>query len=190
MRSFFVIASILFLAACTPRVEPPPVPDFAFDDKPPLGVAVASVDIVNAYKPPLKAPYVEHEFRAVPTQVARSWARARLEEGGPKGSFRFRIDDASVVEKELPTKKGLKDFIYKEQARELIATLDVKLEYSVPWKQEIRTGTISVKAESSTTLLEGMTIAEIDTAYFKMLETLGVRLDEQLQGRLAEVFAP
>ncbi len=189
-RFHLLMPLLLFALACSPRVEPPPVPDFAFDDRPPIGVAVASVDIINEYKPPLKAPNVEHEFRAVPTQVARSWARARLEKGGPQGSFVFRIEDASVIEKELPTQTGLKDFIYKEQSRELIATLDVDLEYDVPWNQEVRTGKISVSAESTTTLLEGMTLAEIDTAYFKMLEALGEQLDTQMQARLREVFAP
>ncbi len=190
MRLQLVFAFLVLTAACTPRVEPPPVPDFAFNDRPPIGVAVESVDIVNAYKPPLRAPNVEHEFRAVPAQVARSWARARLEKGGSAGSFKFLIENASVVEKELPTKTGLQDFIFKEQSRELIATLDVKLEYDVPWQQSVRTGTINVKAESTTTLLEGMTLAEVDTAYFKMLESLGERLDEQLQARLREVFRP
>lgn len=190
MRSNLIVAFSFLAIACSPRVEPPPVPDFAFNDRPPIGLPVADVDIENEYKSPLRAPNVEHEFRAVPTQVARSWARARLEDGGPKGSYAFRILNASVVEKELPTKSGLRDLIYKEQSRELIATLDVKLQYEVPWKGSISTGTISVRAESTTTLLEGMTLAEIDTAYFKMLETLGDRLDEQLQGRLQEVFAP
>ena len=190
MRYSLLAAVLILIAACSPRVEPPPVPTFSFDDRPPIGVPVASVNIVNNYKPPLRAPHVEHEFRAVPTQVARSWARARLEEGGPRGAFTFRIENAGVIEKELPTKGGLRDLIYKEQSRELVATLDVMLDYEVPWKQEVRKGTISVRTESTTVLLEGMTLAEVDTAYFKMLEVLGQRLDEQLQNRLAEIFAP
>ena len=190
MRIYLTFAFVFLIAACSPRVEPPPVPDFTFDNRPPLGVPVETVDIINTYKPPLREPNVEHEFRAVPAQVARSWARARLEKGGPSGSFKLRIEDASVIEKELPTKTGLRDFIFKEQSRELVSTLDVKLEYEVPWRQQVRTGTISVTAESTTTLLEGMTLAEIDTAYFKMLEALGERLDEQMQARLGEIFQP
>ena len=61
-KPFFVLAGAALVAACTSDPPAPSYPPIRFNDGTVLRLNVAEIDIVQAYKAPLKAPNAEHLF--------------------------------------------------------------------------------------------------------------------------------
>lgn len=173
--------AVLFLVACGGGPPSTPImPDITFKHKAPLMAAASSVTVTDVYQSTLRKPYVEHEYRLRPNAIAKSWASNRLNLSGAGGKIELRVLDASVVEKELPTKSGIMDFFYIEESTELTASLKVDLLFT----DARGTATVSTQAKAKTTLLENMTLNEIELAYFNMLETLAKEFDQRLEDEL------
>jgi len=173
--------AVLLLAACSGGPPSTPImPDITFKHKAPLSAAAASVTVTDVYQSTLRTPYVEHEYRLRPNAIAKSWASNRLNATGSGGKIELRVLDASVIESELPTKSGIMDLFYIEESTELTASLKVDLLYT----DARGTATVSTQAKAKTTLLENMTLNEIELAYFNMLETLAKEFDQRLEDEL------
>ena len=62
-----------------PAPAPPHFPEITFRTEAPFRIAAKTVEIVEAYVPPLRAPNVEHESPVPPSILLRRWAEQRLE---------------------------------------------------------------------------------------------------------------
>ncbi len=75
------------VAGCTSAPTVPTYPEIRFSGKPPMLLDVARVDIVEAYRPPLRAPNVDHLFGAY-IDYLTAGCRARIGAGDAVASRR------------------------------------------------------------------------------------------------------
>lgn len=158
----------LALAACETPVTVQKFPDLTYAHLPPLKLNVATIEVVAKYRPPMKAPNVDHMAPWPPIKALRQWAADRLRAVGRTGTARFVIDDASVVETELEKKTGLKATFTKQQAQRY----DFRVEASIDVADGPRRGRAVAQATRFTTVREDASLNERDRILFKEVETL------------------
>ena len=106
-RTFLLLPTIALLAACD---TPPMRQSFAtltFQDRPPIRLDVAQIEIDEAYKAPGVAPHIDHLFPQRPVDVAAAWGRDVLQAVGERGMATYTIVDASATETALPRSTGM-----------------------------------------------------------------------------------
>lgn len=178
LTSTMALALAATIAACAATTEPPKYPEIRFQDKPPIALTVETVELIDEYAPPLKLPNVEHEFPISPAEVASSWARDRLSAAGGSATARVSILEASVIERELETTKGVAGLVKDEQAQQYDATLNVRIEVMADDGARAFT---SVKIERSRTVPESVTLNEREQIYYEMSKALGQDLDREME---------
>lgn len=178
------------LAGCS---SPPPrarFPDLTYGHLGRFTLDVARADIISEYKPTYAKPNIEHTFPVVPEQAMRRWAEDRLAVTGRQGRIaRFVIQDAKVVETELPRSEGVRGAFTTDQTHRydgtLAATLDVREE-----RGNLRAGTASAWASRSRTVAEGITINDRERVWFEIVESLmndlNAELDRQIRANLGQ----
>jgi len=172
------------LAAGPGQAKPPP--EISFRDLPPITLAVDRVEYVNAYKAPLKAPNVDHEFPIRPESVARRWAEDRLRAAGGTGVARLTVTDGAVTEVALKTKSGLFGLFKAEQAFRYDAVLAVRISVTVDGTER---AFATAKVEHSRTVPEDATLEERDAVWLEMAQSLGESLNRKLEAGIREFLA-
>lgn len=98
LRKTIMVFAVLLLAACgggnQGGVDYPPL---AFTRYQPIYMAVSSIQIVEEYKSPNHAPYVEHLIPYSPTEAVHIWVRDRLRAGGGSKTMQIIIREGSVM---------------------------------------------------------------------------------------------
>ncbi len=162
------------------------VPEIAFPGGPVVRLeAERPASLEDDYRPPLRAPHVEHLYRIAPAQIARTWLRERVALSGSGGTVRMTIHDASVVEEKLANGGGVLGFFRNDPDRRLTARLDVTLTY-VGWAGSA--GSSRAVAEVSRTLMENADEAEVEAAYFQMMKRLSEAFDAEMRKRIDETY--
>jgi len=189
MTSFFRMLSLVLVAllpAACASVPTPEVPDLAYTDQTPIALSAdRRIEIVEEYRPPLSKPHVEHEFRVVPAQIARAWARDRLALSGSGGDVKLTIIDAGVVEEKLEG-GGIGGFLFGAPDRKLTATLRARLDYVGVRGAASATATATVSRE----IPEGASLNEVEAIYFDMLRALKTEFDRALSEQVELRFRP
>ena len=175
--------------------EAQPVPQFrelTYNDLPAIRLDVDQVEIIDAYRPPLRDPNVEHRFPTPPASAARRWAEDRLvAAGGPGARAVFTILDASVIESPLEPTTGVKALFTRDQSERYEATLAVQLD--VFDATGTRRATTTATARESRTAREDLTLNAREQLWFDMTEALMNALNGQLEvniGRFMGDFTP
>jgi hypothetical protein len=104
------------------------VPDFGGA---PLRIDVARIEVVQAYGPPQRPPYVEHRMIVSPLATLDDWARRHLEPaaaGRDDSAAVFVIEDASLVAEKNRIRKGLLDSLIREDSDKYTLRLAVTLQ--------------------------------------------------------------
>ncbi|MDX1712095.1 MAG: hypothetical protein R3316_13270 [Rhodovibrionaceae bacterium] len=187
LRLFAVCAAVVLLAlsACQTRVERNVLPEITFRHKPPLQVGVAQIEVVQAYRPPMAGPHVDHLLQVTPADVARNWARDRLAAAGSSGKVVYTIADASVVQEPLETDDSLLGTFKVEQAVRYNSRLEVEVSLQRSdgsWARAV------VEATRSLTVAEDASLNERERAIHGMIEKLGRDFDAELEPTLRRVF--
>ena len=189
LRSRLALALFcLFAVACTPAPAPAPhFPEITFRTEPPFRITAETVEIVEAYVPPLRAPNVEHESPVAPSILLRRWAEQRLEAAGGPGYVRATITDASIVETELATNQTVETSFQTEQAFRFNGRAAMRIQL-VDATGAVR-ATVEGAAEQVRTLPENATLLERQEILFQMSEDLARALDKVLGENLRQHFA-
>ena len=177
----------LFAAACA---STPPIPSFAeirFTDKPPIRLDVARIDIVEAYRPPLKPPNVEHLFPVRPPDAARQWARDRLRPAGATGWAEAIIRNASVTETALERTEGIRGAFTTDQTERYDAEISIAVRIFDDAGNE--RAYASATARGSRTVAEDITLNDRERAWYRMTAATMRALDEALEGRMRKSLA-
>lgn len=186
IRCLVPLTAVFVLAACAPPKLPEP-PNLVFSGGPQfvLPAEQAAVDIVEQYEPPRRAPNVEHEFRLLPVEIARAWARDRLAVKPGDGIVRLTIEEASVVTEALPAKKGL---FRNDPDRQFTGTLRVRLDYV----GIAGSASAAVVAKVTKTLHQKDTLLEQEETYYALIEQLAqafqAEMDESVRKHFAHLF--
>lgn len=166
-------------AACSSAPPAPPVmPDITYSHKAPLSVAAADIMLVESFSSPRQEPHIEHLVKQPPAAIVRRWVAQRLQADGTEGQLRVNIEDASLVQEQLPVKTGLADIFYDEQSARITGRLTVRVDYSGPRGLVSHFAIADVAA--SRTVPEGATLNERDRAVFGVVESLAISFDETM----------
>lgn len=188
LRTCLALALFCLLAvACAPAPAPPHFPEITFRTEAPFRIAAKTVEIVEAYVPPLRAPNVEHESPVPPSILLRRWAEQRLEAAGGLDRVRATITDASIVETELATNQTVETSFQTEQAFRFEARAAMRIEL-VDTAGVVR-ATVEGTAEQVRTLPENATLLERQEVLFQMSEDVARALDKVLGEILRQHFA-
>lgn len=195
-RGCLGLALFATAAALTGCQTPPPhqrLPQLTYGHLGTLRLDVARVEIVDEYQEPLRPPNVDHLFSTPPEQAMRRWANDRLSATGTPGRFaRFVIQDAKVIETQLPRTPGLAGHFTTDQTQRYDLTLSAAIEIREE-RGNFRDGYATASASRSRTVREDITVNEREKIWFEMLETamndLNAELERQIRGNLTRFLA-
>ncbi len=181
-----LVAGPLLLAGCQTPPPAPTFPEIGFGHQETLRLDVGSIETVEAYRPRLEPPYVDHLFPRPPHEVAARWARERLlAMGGPRRAV-VTLRDASVQEVPLPRTGGIKGAFTTDQTERYEARLAADIEIFEPDGR--RSAFATAEATRATTVAEDATLAEREQVWFRMTEQLmrdfDAEMERQVRGSL------
>jgi hypothetical protein len=158
------------LAACRSEAERPNYPELTWTHLPPITLAVAEIEIIDATKPTNASPHVEQLFPVLPAHAAERWARDRLRAGGPANRARFIIQRADVIETSLPKTGGFAGIFTTDQGDRYDAVLNVVLEIRSDTSGLL--GQVATEVRKTRTVPEDASRNDRDTAWFEMTDDL------------------
>ncbi len=172
---------------CT-RSTPTVLPEIGFTGRPPIELAVARIEVVQRYQPPGVPPHVEHQFLQVPSDVIRRWAEQRLRAVGSTGTATVVIEDAGVVEEQLPRTTGLRGAFTVDQSQRYRLTMAVRIEAANPANRT--SGFASGHVERTVTVAEDISPPEREVTWYHLVETAAADLDTQLEASIRQHLGP
>jgi hypothetical protein len=181
----WIVAAALLLAACSSAPPPTKFPQLTYAHLGAFSLDVSKIEIVDAYKPPLASPNVEHLMPVAPAAAARQWARDRLGSTGSSGRRAvFTIDNGAVTETLLKRQSGLRGALTVDQSERYDATLAVRLEiFDIGGR---RLGIADANARRSRSVPENITLDARDKIWFSITETLANDLNAELERAIAQ----
>ncbi|QJE74677.1 hypothetical protein HHL28_17865 [Aerophototrophica crusticola] len=179
-------ALFVLLAFAVPSLAQ--APGFGFADKGPIRLDVATIEVVEEYRPPLKDPNVEHLIPVTPTAAVKLWAQDRLKAVGSQGTARLVIRDASVVEQPLERTEGVRGWFTKDQTERYSGKISVELVVQQPAKGF--NGAATAAASRSTTVREDVSLAEREKVMLELVRQLATDLDGQLDATIRANLFP
>lgn len=189
LRSLVCAALLLAfaVAGCASAPTAPTHPEIRFSGKPAILLDVARVDIVEAYRPPLKPPNVEHLFPVRPSHAAVQWARDRLRAGGTAGRAEAVIRDASATETALRRIGGVRGAFTADQAERYDAAITISVRILDSLGKELAHA--SATARYSRTVAEDVTLNERERVWHRMTTAMMQALDKALEGEMKKSLA-
>lgn len=182
------LASMAFLAACSGPDEFAEIPQIDFANKPSINISVAEIRVVEVYKAPIEAPYVEHRFPTPPAAALKTWVGQRLRPVGNSGIFEFIIEDASVKETPLRTDDSIGGLFNNEQSEKYDARIRVVMkvytgERALPQTQ----GDVTLTRTRS--IAEDATVYDRELLFDEMARSMMEQFDHAAMRRLHEYFS-
>ncbi len=173
---------VLSLGGCETPVQRQKLPELTFAHLSPLKLNVARIEVVSQYRPPLKAPNVEHLFPTPPLKAMKQWAKDRLRAVGRSGSAKLIITTASAIETALPVQTGLKATFTKQQTQRYDLTVEARLEVSSPNGH----GTATAHATRFSTVREDASIDAREKIWFDLTEALVHDFDKAMEKNMRQ----
>jgi hypothetical protein len=179
---------VFVLSGCEEGPPSSQPPDLTFANLQPIQINAAKVEVVDSYKPPMQDPNVEHTFKTPPYVAAEKLLQKQLAPAGTENTLRAIIVDASVVREELPVTKGIAGIFEQEPAERLKGKVMVRFELVSPSAPDIVLGHAEVLARRDKSLMEGISPADRDRAYFALTDDLMDDLNDGLRSIVVNTF--
>lgn len=175
------------IAGCSTPPPAPAFPELTYSHLGTFTFDTTPVDIVDAYRPPLKDPNIEHKVPIPPALAARRWAVDRLgATNNPDRRAVFTIERASMTETRLARTKGLRGVVTTDQSERYDITISVRLEL---FEARNRVGIAAATATRSRTVPEDITLNERDRVLFEMVESTMIDLDREMEANIRKYLA-
>lgn len=172
LAKLFAIATLalgtLALGGCASNVELPTYADITFKSSSPIPLAIGSVSSEIAYVDPLTTPHVGHEFPVSLPETAARWAQDRIQPVASGGTFSLIVLEASAVEAELETKKGITGLVTDDQAQLYTATVSATLKAEDA--SGLNAAETTVKVSRSRSVPEGASFNERERIWYQLSE--------------------
>jgi len=179
-RTWIAAAAALLLAACTNAPPPTKFPQLTYAHFGAFVFDVSTVEIVDAYRPPLAAPNVEHRMPVAPAAAAHRWAHDRLRATGSTGRRAvFTIENGAVTETPLKREGGLRGTFTVDQSERYDAVLAVRLE--IFDANGRRVGIAKADARRSRSVPENITLDAREKVWFSITETLANDMNAEME---------
>ncbi|GAB6052089.1 hypothetical protein JCM17960_09090 [Magnetospira thiophila] len=173
---------VLTVAACGTAPPERAQLSLRFTQESPLQLDVTGVRIESRYYPPMQAPNVDHEFPVPPLTALRNWATDRLEAHGTNGLAVMVIEDASAIQENLATDKGLTGLFKDEQSDRYRVHVAARLEIRDTMGNV--KATASAQASRTVTTPEGITLAKRDRVWFELTDELMQAFDDEMERQI------
>lgn len=183
-RTLLFLPTLALLPACDTPPARQTFPTLTFQDRPPIRLDVAQIEIVQAYQAPGAPPHVDHEFPQKPLDVATAWGRDVLRAVGQRGQATYTILDASAIDTALPRSTGLTQVFRTEQSDRYDLHIAIRLEVGNPLLHA--TGIATAEASRSQTVPENMTLNQREAVWFRMTESAMRELDGKLEAAIRD----
>jgi hypothetical protein len=183
-------SAALALGACTSTPIAPGLAPVSYAGKGAMRFAVARVDVITSYVPPMRRPNIEHEVPFGPLETLQRWGRERLAAGGGPGrALRFVVVDAAMTETDLPRATGMRASFTTQQDKRYDLTLAAALELrEEPGNLVVASG--EARATRFRTVAEGIPIAERAAAWHALLKQTMDDLDAEMERQVRAHFSP
>lgn len=191
MKKILIIALMFALASCQDAPQTFKAAPFSFEVNrvAPIHVNVARIVVVENYKPPMRAPFVEHDFPVAPANAVRKWVDTRLKASGTSGVLEVLIEDASVKEVPLVKTEGIKGLLTNDQDARYDAKLSVTFRLFTG-TQAISNASADVEISRSRTISEKTTVNERQAIYHQMLWEMMLDFERESNARFTSYFGP
>jgi hypothetical protein len=164
------------LAACSTPPARQSFPDITFQHLAPIRLAVAHVEIVQAYRPD-PANDIGDQFPELPSKVAAQWAADRLQAVGTQGEAIYTITLAKAIDTPLQRSQGLSAVTHKDQSDRYDLAITVNLEVQAGGKS----GAVTAQGARSQTVGEDVTLNEREGVLFKLLDDTMKDVNKQME---------
>lgn len=178
----------LLLVGCATKLPEDRYPPMRFQDLPPIAVNIAKIEVEEQYRPPLKAPNIEHEIPLSPMSVMRNWAQDRLKAVGTAGTGRFIITEASVVREALKKTSGIKGALTRDQDERFTARFKARL--VVNTAGGLGSGFAEAFVERSQTVPENMTLKQRDDKLYAFIRAAGKEFNDEMELNIRRHLGP
>jgi len=175
------------IAGCATEPPPDSFAQLRYTHLPKIELAAASVEVVQSYRSPAKAPNIEHQLPTPPGTAAAQWARDRLHAAGGTNLVRVSILDASVIEVPLKRSEGLRGVITTDQSERYDGTLQIRIEMLAPDRR--RLAMVESRATRSRSVAENITLAERERVWFRLTEDMMNDINTSLETQIRQYFA-
>lgn len=186
-RILALLTLIVAAAACTPQ-EGGAVPGLNFTGFAPVSLDVAKIEVRDDYRPPMRAPNVDHLFRTPPDAAVRDLLARVLTPGGASNTLRAIVQDASVVDKKLKVTPGVLGTFSREPSDRYEAKVMLRFELFDPAAPDIVLGHAEVIARRSRTLMNSDSPADRDRAAAELTQDLMKDVEDGLQTVVKNTF--
>ncbi|PIW26695.1 MAG: hypothetical protein COW30_13725 [Rhodospirillales bacterium CG15_BIG_FIL_POST_REV_8_21_14_020_66_15] len=179
-----LVAGVLALGACTTPDPSVTLPEITYQHAPSLNLAVDRIEIVEAYKPTLVSPNVEHKMRTPPAKALAIWGRDRLKAvGGGNGAVaRLTIEQARVTETALPRTQGIKGAFTTDQSARYNLEMSAVLE--IIDARGRRVGHAAARATRTQTTPEDVNLNDLHRTWFDMMEAALKDFDREMEANM------
>ena len=191
MKKLSALFTCLLLVACAdaPIIPPERVEAPRFTQLAPIGFKATELRIASEFEPSFRAPNVEHLFQVSPAEAVAIWAQDRLRVNGEGGLLEVIIQDASVTETSLETKKGIGGWFTKEPSEQYDARILVLMKL-YDGVQRLPAAEAEVKVELSRSIQEGADVYARELLFNTMLVELTQALNAQMEKEIQAYFSP
>lgn len=187
MKLIFAIFA-LALGACASAPPTTALPQLTFEQMQPISLNVARVEIIDAYRVPVSQDHVEHLLPVSPAETARKLVEKTLVPAGAGNVLRVIIDDASARVQKLPVRDDFWGNFTREPSEKYHAHVALRFELADERAPDIVLGHASVIADRTKTVLEHVSPADRDRAYFALAEDLAGDIYNGLSTTVRDTF--
>lgn len=166
---------LLLLAGCAQGQAPGTLHAPDYDRFGTMRLNVNTIQVVNDYIPPYRAPNVEHELYLPPYVALRDWATSRFQAIGNVGVAKIHIADASMTKRNIPIRDDFEGFFQDQVNAEYRLRVRVRIEIISPNFDNQPFAEVEVSRMLQTT--QGMTVAQRDSALHEMVTSMLDQLD-------------
>ena len=190
----FTLAAATLLGGCQSAPPQARFPELTYAHLGAMRLDVARIEIADEYQEPLRPPNVDHLFSTPPERAMRRWATERLAASGtPDRYARFVIQDAKVIETDLPRTRGVRGAFTTDQTQRYDLTLKAAIEIREE-RGNFQTGFATASTSRSRTVPEDISVNDREKVWFEMLEQamneLNTELERQIRTNMTRFLAP
>jgi hypothetical protein len=180
-KTLVLILMAAALAACDTPPTREPFPKLTYSYLPSFRLAVARVEVVDAYRPPLTSPNVEQQFPVSPAGTAEQWGHDRLQAAGGNGQAVYTVLRGDAVDVHLANSGsgGLFGQFTTPQSDRYDLTIAVNLRIFDASGRVA--ASVDAKATRSQTVAADATLNDRERVWFGMTEATMKDLNAQLE---------
>ena len=148
----------------------------------PIWLDVATVDVVNAYKPGSAGTHIENRLPRSPAKQFEDWVQTRLVPEGAHGNLQVTIVRAALTEVGLEPGGWFTDLLHDEQSRLVRVEFEGVFQFSD--LKGARSMTITVKSDNEYSIAESASPSKADKIRMGVVTGGLVLLDRELRKQL------